>query len=520
MLERLSEVYGKLKSSASRLNTLVHSLPDSVFILDQEGRQIAVLTETDKPPPGQAAAPMRGAGPQSVLPERELLLATVRTAVASGSAQLVEYERTTPGAGSKRCFEGRVTPLPGDFGPVPAVMWIARDVTDTKRSEEALRQAQKMEAVGQLTGGVAHDFNNLLAIIMGNAEIVEHRHKAHDTSAKAIIRAASRGAQLTQRLLAFSRQQPLRPHAVDLPALIGGMTDLLGRTLGKPIAIETTTPARPWKALADPGEVENALLNLAINARDAMPGGGTLAIETANTPLHDEAEARRYDVAPGDYVTLTVRDDGAGMPPAVLSHVFEPFFTTKEVGQGSGLGLSMVYGFAKQSGGCVTIDSHEGEGTAVTLYLPRAEEAVEQAKSEGSEEAPAASGETILLVEDDSDVRELAVTVLQDLGYSVLEAEDGESARAVLMTAPSIELLLSDVVLPGGMSGPALAQEAKRRHRAIKVLFMSGYAESAISGHGQWNGDAELLNKPFRRCELARKVRFALDGTTAAAAPN
>jgi signal transduction histidine kinase/CheY-like chemotaxis protein len=515
MLERLTEVYGKLKASASRLTTLVHSLPDTVFILDQAGRQIAVLMDADSGQPEESPCQARRAEAQDVLPERELLLATIRTAVESHSAQLVEYVSEVPKNRRKRSFEARVTPLPSDFGPVPAVMWVVRDVTESKRAEEALRQAQKMEAVGQLTGGVAHDFNNLLAVIMGNAEIVEHKYGSKGTPAKAIIRAASRGAELTQRLLAFSRQQPLRPHAVDLSGLIAGMTELLGRTLGETIAIKTTAPARPWKALVDPGQVENALLNLAINARDAMPSGVTLAIEAANASLRDPAEALRFEVAAGDYVMLTVTDDGTGMPPDVLSHVFEPFFTTKEVGQGSGLGLSMVYGFAKQSGGCVTIDSTEGRGTTVRLYLPRAEQPVVSAEKEHSGDVPTASGETILLVEDDPDVRQLAVTILSDLGYTVLEAGDGEGARAVLKDTPCVELLLSDVVLPGGMSGLILAEEARRRHGAIKVLFMSGYAESAVHGHDSWREDAELLNKPFRKNDLARRVRAALDGATA-----
>jgi CheY-like chemotaxis protein len=364
-----------------------------------------------------------------------------------------------------------------------------------------------------LTGGVAHDFNNLLAVIMSNAEILQTRLGQHDPLTQAVIRAAQRGSELTQRLLAFSRQQSLDPQIIDLDALVANMTGILGRTLGAEIEIKTEPAKELWQALADPGQMENALLNLAINARDAMPQGGKLTIEIANAHLDRRYAAAHAEVEPGDYVMAAVGDTGHGMAPKVLTHVFEPFFTTKEVGRGSGLGLSMVYGFIKQSNGHIVIDSKQGLGTTVRLYLPRAETGNESAQPGRASiaEDPAAHGEAVLVVEDEFEVRQSTVALLEALGYQVLQAPDGESALTTMDQSPRIDLLLSDVVLPGGMSGPDLAAEIRRREPGIKVLFMSGYAEAAARGNGVDGHGTKLLNKPFRKSDLARKVRAALD---------
>jgi CheY-like chemotaxis protein len=331
-----------------------------------------------------------------------------------------------------------------------------------------------------------------------------------DPKIQAVIRAATRGAELTQRLLAFSRKQALQPQVVDVNALAGGMIDLLGRTLGETIEIKTSSAPGLWRAIVDPGQLENALLNLAINARDAMPAGGTLVIETGNASLDDAYAERRPEVAPGDYVVLAVTDSGSGMASGVLEHAFEPFFTTKEVGRGTGLGLSMVYGFAKQSGGHAAIYSEQGHGTTIRLYLPRTE-APADAPGPAEQEAPQGRGETVLLVEDSADVRRLAERLLEDLGYRVFTAEDARTALGILERVPRPDVLLSDVVLPGGLSGPDLAKEARERYPGLQVLFMSGYAEHAARINGPVEQGAELLNKPFRKRDLALRLRAVLD---------
>jgi PAS domain S-box-containing protein len=393
----------------------------------------------------------------------------------------------------------------------PAVQNTYVDVTEQRRAEEQLRQSQKMEAVGQLTGGIAHDFNNLLGVILGHTELAQERLGIEDSSFQAVIRAANRGAELTHRLLAFSRRQPLQPRVIDLIGLVEGMTELLRRSLGEAIEIETSSKPGLWKVMADPGQVEIALLNFAINARDAMPGGGKLSIELANIPLDDSHAAAQADVAPGDYVALSVTDTGIGMPPEVRARVFEPFFTTKETGAGSGLGLSMVYGFAKQSGGHVTVYSEEGHGTTVKLYLPRTQETDYLAVPEDSSELPETRGETILLVEDDPDMQTLSVALVANLGYEVLAASDGKAALRALQESSRIDLLFVDVVLPGGMNGPALAVEIQRRRPEIKVLFMSGYVEKGIRHQARLDEGIECLMKPFGKVDLARKLRAVLD---------
>jgi nitrogen-specific signal transduction histidine kinase/CheY-like chemotaxis protein len=388
---------------------------------------------------------------------------------------------------------------------------LATDITEHKVVEERLRQAQKMEAVGQLTGGVAHDFNNLLAVILGNIELVADRLGTDDKQVRAIVHAATRGAELTQRLLSFSRQQALRPETVDLNACVTGMTDMLRRTLGETIEIEPIIASGLSISEVDPGQLENALLNLAVNARDAMPKGGRLTIETANIELDHDYAAALGDVTPGHYVRLSVTDTGIGIPPEIIEHVFEPFFTTKEVGEGSGLGLSMVYGFVKQSGGHVTISSEPGCGTTVQLYLPQAEVPVQPAGQEPVMGDTEARGETVLVVEDDPDVRSLVISLLQRFGYNVLEAGDGAEALAALQDYSRIDLLLSDVVLPGGVSGSDLAEQVTDRYPGIKVLFMSGYPD-APHRRGPLVENTELLGKPFGKRDLAQKVRAVLNG--------
>ncbi|CAA9484983.1 MAG: hypothetical protein AVDCRST_MAG39-272 [uncultured Sphingomonadaceae bacterium] len=384
-------------------------------------------------------------------------------------------------------------------------------------AEEALRQAQKMEAVGQLTGGIAHDFNNLLQIVTGNLETLQRRLPEGEERLRRAAENAQTGAQraavLTQRLLAFSRRQPLAPKAVDANELVRGMSDLLHRALGETIELRTALSADLWRVEADPNQLENALLNLAVNARDAMPDGGKLTVETRNAMLDDRA-AGHADLPPGRYVAIAVSDTGTGMDKDTLERVFEPFFTTKEVGKGTGLGLSMTYGFAKQSGGHVRIYSEPGLGTTVELFLPRLQGEAREVEEEANPTLHGgASGETVLVCEDDPDVRSYSVEALRELGYQVLEAADGAAALALLgHPAAQVDLLFTDVVLPGGMSGAQLAEEARRLRPGLRVLFTTGYARDAIVHHGRLDPGVELLTKPFSYADLAARVREVLDG--------
>jgi PAS domain S-box-containing protein len=401
-----------------------------------------------------------------------------------------------------------------NFDGEPARLMVAQDVTARNVAEEQLRQAQKMQAIGQLTGGVAHDFNNLLSIILGNLELVQERTTADPVIQEMIsdaLKSVRRGARLTQQLLAFSRQQPLKPQTVEIGHLVSEMSDLLRRALGETVKIEKIIPDSLWKVRVDPNQLENALLNLAVNARDAMPGGGVLTIEAVNKRLDDSYAATSQEVTPGDYVQLAVTDTGTGMSRTVSDRALEPFFTTKPVGQGSGLGLSMVYGFVKQSGGHIKIYSELGRGTTIKLFLPSAHPELASPDEEVTAVSPRSRGETVLVVEDDEAVRHLTVRQLQVLGYRTLEAEDGRSALAQLERTERVDLLFSDVVLPNGQSGPMLARAVTAMRPDMKVLYMSGYTRDAVIHNGVLDPGVRLLTKPFRRDELACMVREALD---------
>ena len=390
-----------------------------------------------------------------------------------------------------------------------------RDISEQVETEEKLQQAQKLKAVGQLTGGVAHDFNNLLTVILGNSDILtdELRHNRHLLPLAEMTRsAAERAAELTKRLLAFARRQPLNPKTVDINKLVSGFESLLRRTLGEQIAIELVQGAGLWKANIDPSQLESALLNLAINSRDAMASGGWLTIETSNAHIDDSYASQHEEVAPGQYVLVAVSDTGEGIPKDLINRVFEPFFTTKDVGKGSGLGLSMIYGFVKQSGGHVKIYSELGEGTTVKLYLPRAKDDSQTASLETPVLVEPPHGkETILLVEDDEMVRSHVRSQLVELGYTVIEAADAVEALAAFAKGPAIDLLFTDIVMPGGVNGRKLADQLRAQSPTLKVLFMSGYTENAIVHHGRLDPGVFLLNKPFRKQDLARKVRQVFD---------
>jgi PAS domain S-box-containing protein len=389
---------------------------------------------------------------------------------------------------------------------------IGRDITDQRAAEEALRQSQKMEAVGQLTGGIAHDFNNLLQGILGSLDLAQKRIAQNRTGEIARFlsgaqASANRAASLTHRLLAFSRRQPLDPKTVRANKLVSSMEELLRRTLGEKIELEFVLAAGLWPTLCDPNQLESALLNLAINARDAMPDGGKITIETCNAHLDGTYVAKQREILPGHYICIAVTDTGGGMSKDVLERAFDPFFTTKPTGQGTGLGLSMVYGFARQSEGYAKIYSEAGEGTTVKIYLPRyrGEEEDEEAPA-ASAVMPGADGENVLVVEDDTIVRQLIVEVLRELGYRVREAGDGPSGLRILESDERIDLLITDIGLPG-LNGRQIADAARVRRAGLKVLFMTGYAENAALANGFLEPGMEMITKPFTVDALAERIR-------------
>jgi PAS domain S-box-containing protein len=393
---------------------------------------------------------------------------------------------------------------------------VAERTAKLRENEDTMRQSQKMEAVGQLTGGVAHDFNNLLQVILGNLDTIQ-RHLPDDSArlqraATQAVNGARRAAALTQRLLAFSRRQPLDPKPLNVNGLVTGLSEMIHRTLGETISVETALAAGLWRVEADANELEAAILNLAVNARDAMPDGGRLTIETANVQIDEGYAATLAEGTPGQYVLISVSDTGAGMDAATVAKAFEPFFTTKPVGRGTGLGLSQVYGFVKQSGGHVRLQSEPGRGTTVKIYLPRLSATEDAAVvSEDQPEPVGGSEETILVVEDDDDVRAYSVEILRELGYRVVEAHDGPSALRLLERQAEVALLFTDVVLPSGMTGAQLAAQARDLRPDLRVLFTTGYARNAIVHEGRLDKGVRLITKPFGSADLAAKVRDVLD---------
>jgi len=397
--------------------------------------------------------------------------------------------------------------------PVRRHFFIGRDLTELQAAEAQMRQAQKMEAVGQLTGGVAHDFNNILTVITGTigilADGVADRPELAGV-ARMIDEAADRGANLTRHLLAFARKQPLQPREIDVNALVLEAAKLLHPTLGEHVQITPLLSPDAWTSQVDPNQLTTCILNLALNARDAMPDGGMLALETGNAMLDEAYAGMHSEVVPGDYVMIAVSDTGSGIAAANLEKVFDPFFTTKEVGKGTGLGLSMVFGFVKQSGGHVKIYSELGHGTSVKIYLPRATGTGADAVAATAPAAVEGGSETVLVVEDDALVRGYVITQVRSLGYATLEAGNAAEALALIDRHPGIDLLFTDVIMPGPMNGRQLAIEAGKRRPGLKTLYTSGYTENAIVHHGRLDSGVLLLAKPYRKAELARMIRQAL----------
>ena len=439
--------------------------------------------------------------------------ASLNSHLAQALAQDAPYRYSRTQGGST--IEAIATPIPAQPGQRRRLAVTARDITERQSLEEQLRQAQKMEAVGQLTGGIAHDFNNLLQGIIGALDRAQHRitqGRAADADRflDAALESANRAAALTHRLLAFSRRQTLDPRPTDVNRLIGSMEDLIRRTVGPNIAVEVVGAGGLWPTRIDAPQLESALLNLCINARDAMPNGGKLIIETANKWLDERAAADR-ELPPGQYISLCVTDTGTGMTPDVVARAFDPFYTTKPLGQGTGLGLSMIYGFARQSGGQIRVYTEVGAGTTMCLYLPRHIGTAEEAARTVSEQIDRGTGETVLIVDDEPTVRMLVREVLTENGYTVLEAGEAASALSILDGHPEIALLVTDVGLPGGMNGRQLAEAARARRENLKVLFITGYAENAATSSGHLEHGMELLTKPFVMSALANKVRKMLE---------
>jgi len=515
---RGNEASAQLQQTEQRFRLLVDSVVDyAIFMLDVDG-YVTSWNAGAQRIKGYSAEEIVGQHFSRFYTEEDrrngvpgqVLNSAVRAGKFEGEGWRVRKD------GSRFWANVLLDPIVGPAGDVIGFAKVTRDLTEKRNIEAQLRQSQKMEAIGQLTGGIAHDFNNLLQVVIGSLEGLQRRGGALLQSPAGAdlqrfvdnaLRGADRAANLTRRLLAFSRRQTLDAKPTDIGKLVSGMSDLLRRTLGEAISIETVNAAELWHVSIDSNQLENAVLNLAVNARDAMPSGGKLTIETANCNL-DEAYVSRFDgLEAGPYVMVAVSDTGMGMTKDVIERAFEPFFTTKEVGHGTGLGLSQVYGFVKQSGGHVRVYSEVNEGTTVKLYLPRLTSDVAQAERVERRSVPASRvGETILLVEDDESVRASTSDMLRELGYRVVMAADGASALRLVGERPDIRLLFTDVGLPGGMNGRQLADAARATRPDLPVLFTTGYARNAIVHHGRLDPGIHLLSKPFTYAELANKL--------------
>jgi PAS domain S-box-containing protein len=505
------------------INTIIENAPVPIVVKEPITQHITLVNRAYEQFLGKPREELVGRTVHDIFPpaQAEAIARQDDAALRSGSRTIKgDLLLDTFGNGLRSVTATKLVVLDNDDKPQHLIE-VIEDVTERKAAQEQLRQSQKMDAIGHLTGGVAHDFNNILTVITGTVEILAEGvadRPALATIAKMIDEAATRGANLTQQLLAFSRKQPLQPREIEINLLINETANMLRPTLGEHVEIESILEADAWHAMADPSQLSTALLNLSINARDAMPDGGKLTFETSNVVL-DEAYAKTNpDVEPGSYVMIAVSDTGGGIPVALRERVFEPFFTTKQPGKGTGLGLSMVYGFVRQSLGHIKIYSEEGHGTTVRIYLPRAGEQP-MLSSLGADDATVPGGnETILVVEDDNLVRDYVLAQLRSLGYATLSAGNAAAALALIDDGAQFDLLFTDVIMPGGINGRQLADEVKKRRPATKVLFTSGYTENAIIHHGRLDPGVTLLPKPYRKRDLARMIREALRRADAVAA--
>ena len=500
----------------ARLRSVLETAPDAIITIDERGIMQS-FSQASERLFGYAAGEVIGQNVKVLMPDpyRSGHDGYLNRYKHTGEKHIIGIGRTV----KAQKKDGTVFPIElavgevGEPGRNRIFTGFIRDLTARQKMEEDLRQAQKMEAVGQLTGGLAHDFNNLLTTISGNHEMLERR--LTDPTQRELLKEAQEatelGAQLARRLLAFGRRTPLRAEPIDLGAIAASMSDMMRRTLGATISLETVFEPDLPLTMCDPGQVENVLLNLAINARDAMPQGGRLVVETKSATLATAYAADHLEVTPGEYVLLSVADTGTGMTEEVRRRAFEPFYTTKGPGAGSGLGLSMVHGFVKQSGGHVDIDSQLGRGTTIRIYLPVHGGLQAAADSTSAASAPTRHRELILMVEDDARVRRVSLRRLRDLGYEVVEAESGTTALAIIENGAPFDLLFTDVVMIGGMSGIELAQRAREQRPDTKVLFTSGYADPALMSQALLEENVGWLSKPYSTAELDQKLRELLD---------
>ena len=513
--DRVQERTAEVKRAGDLLNAVVENMPDMILLKEPsgDGFRYLLINAAGERLIGRDRGEIIGRTENEIFPAEEAasVIEANRAVAASGRARTFTDRKVTTSAGV-RTVETRMVPISNGGGGRTLILAIVRDLTDAKAREEQLRQLQRMDAIGRLTGGVAHDFNNLLAIIHGNSELLRTRLEDGSEDAEMaedVIGAAARGAELVKRLLAFARMQHLDPESVDLNARVTNVHGLLQRALGENVQLRVKTARGLWPAIIDATQVDDALVNLAINARDAMPDGGALTIESQNVTLDEDYAAHHVEVMPGDYVMLAVSDTGTGMAPDVIARAFEPFFTTKEEGKGTGLGLSQVFGWVKQSGGHIKIYSEVGHGTTIKLYLPRA--AAETVRKETEPEAATPEGdETILVVEDNPNVRKTVIRQLHDLGYRTVQADSGAAALRLVQEGTRFDLLLTDVIMPGGITGYQLADQLRYDRPGLKVLFTSGYTELAAAGDQPARNDP-LLSKPYRKQDLGRAVRAALD---------
>ena len=515
-ITHLDRVQRELQDQTSVLDSLVRNAPDHILVVDREQRVLFVNHVSE----GFELSQVRGATVASLLPESSRELVCTRLEHVFTSGEPTAFEIPLEAAGKTRWFSTRAGPVLRD-GQVERVLMISTDITEARRAadehralEAQLTQAQKMQALGQLTGGIAHDFNNLLTVIIGSLSLLKASQAKPERARELALQAeeaAARAAALTQRLLAFSRRQPLRPQSIDPRALLSGTEQLLRRTLPADIALSVEVAAGAWLCRVDPVQLESALLNLVINARDAMPRGGSLRVSASNAQVAAGDLLEHEGLSPGDYVLIEVSDTGSGMTQEVLVQAFEPFFTTKGVGLGSGLGLSMVYGFARQSGGQAKLASELGRGTAVRLYLPRSTSGISTTSLPVVTPGEAGKGQLVLVVEDDPAVRDVVREMLGRAGYQTLAAHDGASAQRVLAERRDVALLLIDMVLPGGMSGAELVAGLRRERGTLPVLFMTGYSNDAVTNDPAIH-DVPLVAKPFTEAALASAVRDALRG--------
>jgi PAS domain S-box-containing protein len=492
---------------------IFESLPDPLVICDPAGA-VRLVNPSFTRVFGYAEAEMLGESITGLLDSQgsgQAFMAALQAGptAANAKSSVAQFRRKSGEVFPAETVHGAIV---GSSGSALGRLVLIHDATAERRQEALLLQAQRMEAVGQLTGGVAHDFNNLLTVILGNIELLEPKltDGLLQSLATEAREAAEMGARLTDRLLTFARRQRLETRSLNLNELVLGLTELLRRTIGAPIDLSTALAADLWPTMADPAQVENAVLNLVLNARDAMPDGGRLVIETFNASLDTADVASIPGMSAGDYVVLSVADTGHGMPSEVRARAFEPFFTTKAAGKGSGLGLATIYGFARQSGGNVTIYSEVGKGTTVSIYLPRAGERTERQAGGAVAAVDAGRGETVLVVEDDDRVRRLTVLRLKELGYRVLEAAHGAAALVILSGTPDIDIVFSDLVMPGGISGFELARQVRERFPGTRVILTSGYSAELLNQTQVAELGLRVLRKPYRQVELARAFRAAL----------